>query len=99
MYGCQSPDIRREKWKLLFDLGMVLFDAENIDILLTKNAENPFVEIILVASLASTIKVSLIIKPRNLTEFFFLILMLLNTTFGSCNRTEPHISLYEIKHI
>ena len=45
------PDKRLEKWKLLFDLGLGLFDALNIGVLLTENAESPFVAIILFVSL------------------------------------------------
>ena len=37
----------------LFDSGLGLFDVENIDIVLTENAENPFVAIILIVSLIS----------------------------------------------
>ena len=37
------------KVKLLFDLGLRIFDAKNIDIAFTENRDSPFVEIILLA--------------------------------------------------
>ena len=42
-----------KKRKFLFDLGLGLFVAENIDIALTENADTSFVEIILIVILAS----------------------------------------------
>lgn len=45
-----SSDKRRKECKL-FDSGFGHFDAENIDIVLTENAENPFVAIISIVSL------------------------------------------------
>ena len=47
------PDKRWEKWALLFDSGLGLFDAENIGVVLKENAESPFVAIILIVSLVS----------------------------------------------
>ena len=46
-------DKRWKKCKFLFDSGLGLFEAEHIDIVLTENAENPFVAIILIVSLIS----------------------------------------------
>ena len=44
------PPIPQEKWKLLFDLGLQIFDAQNKDTVLTENGDNPFVAFILIAS-------------------------------------------------
>ena len=44
------PDKRWKKWKFLFDLGLGLFDAGNIDIVLSENAETSFDAIILIVT-------------------------------------------------
>lgn len=46
-------DKRWEKWKLLFDLGLEHFDAENIGVVVTENAMSPFIAIILIVTLIS----------------------------------------------
>ena len=46
-------DKKEEKIKLLSDLDLGLFDAENIDTVLTEYADSPFVAIILIVSLIS----------------------------------------------
>ena len=48
-----SLDRRWKRCEFLLDLGLEIFDAGNIDIVMTENAESPFIAIILIASLIS----------------------------------------------
>lgn len=48
-----NPLIKLKQWNFFFDLGLGIFDPENVDVALTENAETYFVTIILIVNLIS----------------------------------------------
>ena len=67
MHIFNPSDKRWKKCKFLFDSGLGRFAAENIDIVLTENAENPFIAIILIVSLISLrYKLEIVRKKRKI---------------------------------
>ena len=68
-----SLDRRWKRCEFPLDLGLEIFDAGNIDIVMTENAESPFNAIILIASLISLqwkfIEQGLVKRATSLEDF------------------------------